>query len=283
MEENLVHGISGALSSTVATAFLHPFESLRTKMQAEVSSVYFIDYLKKVFKEEGLKGVYSGFSSNIVSIAISYAMYFFSYKYLRTMILRKKPNLSIVDEIYTSFISSVIVIVFNTPLWTINSRLMKDKSKSLREIFYQILYNEGPGAFFKGMSLSVLLTINPVIQYTFYEFLKKKLHAKSLIQYFFMGAVAKFIATVFTYPILTLRTRHQLNENENKSLVYEMMQILRCDLATNFQSFINLYNGFFSKAVQTVLNSAIILSLHEKITKALSDMLLKKPQVIVVN
>ena len=275
MGENLVHGVSGALSSMVATALLHPFEALRTKMQAEMSSVYFLDYAKKIFREEGLKGIYSGFGSNIINIALSYAMYFFSYKALRTWILQKKPRLTFLDDVYASFVASMVVILVNTPLWTINTRLIKDKSKRFMEVFKQILYKEGPSAFFKGSALSVVLTVNPVLQYSLYEYMKIRFNAKTLIHYFILGAIAKFIATVFTYPILTLRTRHQLNEAKNQSLVDEIISSLRSGVKFDLNTVLALYNGFFSKAVQTVLNSAIILSLHEKITKILTEKFIK--------
>ena len=104
MEENLIHGLSGAISSMIATGILHPFESLRTKMQAEIVSVYFIDYARKIYKEEGLKGIYSGFSSSVINVTISYAMYFFSYKMLRTWLLKKKPQLTFLDDAYASFL-----------------------------------------------------------------------------------------------------------------------------------------------------------------------------------
>lgn len=273
MGENLVHGISGAVSSMVATVILHPFEALRTKMQAEVSAVYFLDYAKKVFQEEGLKGIYSGFSSNVFNITISYAMYFFSYKALRTWILTHKAKLGFFDDVKASFFASVIVILINTPLWTINTRLIQDKSKRFLDVFKQILHKEGPGAFFKGVTLSIVLTLNPVLQYSLYELLKIKTGSNKLIHFFILGAIAKFIATVFTYPILTLRTRQQLNEKNNTSLIEDLLSSLTKN-NLNAKNFFALYNGFLSKAVQTVLNSAIILSLHEKLTKFLTEKLI---------
>ena len=273
MEENLIHGLSGAISSMIATGILHPFESLRTKMQAEIVSVYFIDYARKIYKEEGLKGIYSGFSSSVINVTISYAMYFFSYKMLRTWLLKKKPQLTFLDDAYASFLSSVIVIVINTPLWTINTRLVKDKSKRFLDVCKQILNREGIAGFFKGASLSILLTINPVIQYSLYEFLKVKSKSNKTLHFFLFGAISKFIATVFTYPILTLRTRQQLNEAKNKSLLEELFSMFQGE--NNLKSFLALYNGFFSKAVQTVLNSAIILTLHEKISKVLTEKIIK--------
>ena len=282
MGENLIHGFSGAISAMISTGLLHPFESIRTKMQSETSKVYFFEYIKKIFNEEGIKGIYSGFSSSLFNVSLSYSMYFFCYKVLKTRILKVKPKLGFLDDAYVSFVASLIVIFINTPLWTINTRLVKDRSKSFFQLVKQILNNEGISGFFKGTTMSIILTINPVIQYSLYEYLKTRFRASSVLQYFIIGALAKFIATVFTYPILTLRTRHQLNEKENVSIKGYLVGFFNQDFRSNFDQLLSLYNGFFSKAIQTMLNSAIILSMHEKITKMMCEYFLtKKTQIII--
>ena len=81
MGENLIHGFSGAISAMISTGLLHPFESIRTKMQSETSKVYFFEYIKKIFNEEGIKGIYSGFSSSLFNVSLSYSMYFFVIKF----------------------------------------------------------------------------------------------------------------------------------------------------------------------------------------------------------
>jgi solute carrier family 25 (peroxisomal adenine nucleotide transporter), member 17 len=282
MEVSLIHGISGGLSSMIATCILHPLETLRVKMQAETENVYFLRFIRKTYREEGIRGIYSGFASSIVMAVASYSSYFFCYKWIKGVILRRKGKFGVLDDIYANFLASWIVIAVNTPVWTINTRLQKDNSKSFREVFYQILYKEGPAAFYKGAGLSVLLSVNPVIQYSFYEYLKKKLRMDSWFGYFIMGAIAKFVATVMTYPMLTLRTRIQLNEKENKSLLDGIFHLFANSLRDNFREFVTLYNGFMSKALQTVLNSAIILSLHEKITNLLMRKL-NGPRGILIN
>jgi solute carrier family 25 (peroxisomal adenine nucleotide transporter), member 17 len=280
MAENFIHGLSGAISSLISTAVLHPFESIRTRMQSETSEVYFIVYIKKVLREDGIRGVYSGFESSLFNITLSYSMYFFCFKFLKDVLTKRNSKIALIGDMYASFWASVIVILFNTPLWTINTRLVKDKSKTFLQVFNQILYKEGLGGFFKGCGLSILLTVNPVIQYTFYEYLKKKFRLTTILQYFLIGALAKFIATVLTYPLQTVRTRQQLNEKKNISLTENLIEIYKKLKNSSIKDFLLLYNGFSSKAIQTVLNSAIILSLHEKIVKMLTERLKNSRKVL---
>jgi hypothetical protein len=69
------------------------------------------------------------------------------------------------------------------------------------------MYNQGGiQIFFKGLSTSILLVFNPIINYVVYEIYKQwafnslyENHYESLI-FFFGGALSKFVATIFTYP-----------------------------------------------------------------------------------
>ena len=67
--------------------------------------------------------------------------------------------------------------------------------------------------FFKGLSTSLFLVSNPVINYIFYE--SYKTYTASLnyhpsydaVIFFIGGAIAKLIATTFTYPYQLIRTK----------------------------------------------------------------------------
>lgn len=273
MEENLIHGLSGGISSTISTAIVHPFESMRIKMQSESKNVYFFKYLYKVYRKEGIRGIYAGFGVNIVQVATSYTLYFFSYQHIKRILSKGTMKLSTIGDAYSSFLASVVVILILSPLWTISTRLVKDKSKNFFTVCQQILANEGIAGFFKGITMSIVLTSNPVIQYTCFEYLKKRFPNKSFAALFVYGGLAKFIATLLTYPIQTLRTRLQLNEKDNKSFQEDLLYLLSKDSKTLLEDFVQTYNGFFSKCIQTVLNSAIILACYEKITAVLMSSL----------
>lgn len=273
MEENLIHGLSGGISSTISTAIVHPFESMRIKMQSESKNVYFFKYFYKVYRKEGICGIYAGFGVNIVQVATSYTLYFFSYQHIKRILSKGTMKLSTIGDAYSSFLASVVVILILSPLWTISTRLVKDKSKNFFTVCQQILANEGIAGFFKGITMSIVLTSNPVIQYTCFEYLKKRFPNKSFAALFVYGGLAKFIATLLTYPIQTLRTRLQLNEKDNKSFQEDLLYLLSKDSKTLLEDFVQTYNGFFSKCIQTVLNSAIILACYEKITAVLMSSL----------
>ena len=72
---------------------------------------------------------------------------------------------------------------------------------------------EGIRSLWNGTLPSLLLVSNPAIQFMTYEFIKRKMHVYcgqeqlSGITYFCIGAVAKAVATVLTYPLQLVQTK----------------------------------------------------------------------------
>jgi hypothetical protein len=72
---------------------------------------------------------------------------------------------------------------------------------------------EGVTSLWNGTIPSLILVSNPAIQFMTYEAIKRRLHAVcekqqlSGLVYFFVGAVAKAVATVLTYPLQLVQTK----------------------------------------------------------------------------
>lgn len=112
------------------------------------------------------------------------------------------------------------------------------------EMIKKIIREEGFSGYYKGFLPSVFLTINPIIQYIIYEFLKSKMidangiiSSKNII---IISAFSKFVTTYLTYPALTIKTLYQANENktagELKDLIINMVKN---------NGFLYLYKGNF--------------------------------------
>ena len=89
----------------------------------------------------------------------------------------------------------------------------------------RIINEEGYAKLWAGMSSSLLLCCNPAIQFAVYETIKKiliarkpqdaKVRALSGLQAFALGAFAKWIATVATYPLQVAQTRLRFGKSSN--------------------------------------------------------------------
>lgn len=59
----------------------------------------------------------------------------------------------------------------------------------------------------------MILVLNPIINFVFYEAVKKNFTQKGFLQIFVASSVGKIFATLATYPILTLRVKLQADKD----------------------------------------------------------------------
>lgn len=81
------------------------------------------------------------------------------------------------------------------------------------DCFSKIICREGVGALWNGTGPSLLLVGNPTIQFVVYEALKRRFtrifRTQQLgdLTLFLIGAIAKAVATMITYPVQVLQSR----------------------------------------------------------------------------
>lgn len=123
----------------------------------------------------------------------------------------------------------------------------------------------------------MVLVTNPIIQYTAFEQLKNVLIARrtskfraaatavtvlSDLDFFFLGAISKLVATSVTYPYIVVKSRLQAgsaNALKYKSSLDGLLTILK------EEGIEGLYRGIGSKMVQSVLTAAILFAGQRRI------------------
>lgn len=98
---------------------------------------------------------------------------------------------------------------------------IEKEKKSFLQHCSEIKNEGGYKAFMKGILPNLILVINPIINFVIYEKLRKKL-VKGAAQPGFLAIlgisfIAKAIATLITYPMLTVKTLAYL-ERGDKSM-----------------------------------------------------------------
>jgi adenine nucleotide transporter 17 len=157
------------------------------------------------------------------------------------------------------------------------------------ETVKEIYQKEGIGAFYRGVLPNMILVANPVINFVIYENLKKLLLEKkfslNFIQLFLLSSIAKTVATIFTYPVLTIRTLLQKKADSpqaeelqrKKGIILRILEIIQtCKVE-------GLYRGFYAKLFQTVLYNGYLMITYEKLKRVIKYLLLqylKKRQMI---
>lgn len=108
----------------------------------------------------------------------------------------------------------------------------------------KILNEEGIEGFFKGITPSLILTLNPVIQFTIYEFMKDNFARSSsglkAHHIAFISFVSKFVTTIVTYPLMTIKTIFQANDKKSSEQILKfLLDLLKKDGIKGY------YNGNF--------------------------------------
>ncbi|XP_016533863.1 peroxisomal membrane protein PMP34 isoform X2 [Poecilia formosa] len=186
--ESLVHAVSGAVGSVTAMTVFFPLDTARLRLQVDenrkAKSTPAI--LADIVKEEGLLAPYRGWFPVICSLCCSNFVYFYCFHWMKASWLKSRQSTPSTDLI-VGIVAGVINVLLTTPLWVVNTRLKLQGSKfhnsdirptnysGILDAFKQIVRKEGVGALWNGTFPSLLLVLNPAIQFMVYEGLKRQL------------------------------------------------------------------------------------------------------------
>uniref|UniRef100_A0A3P8PMP1 Solute carrier family 25 member 17 n=2 Tax=Astatotilapia calliptera TaxID=8154 RepID=A0A3P8PMP1_ASTCA len=287
--ESLVHAVSGAVGSVTAMTVFFPLDTARLRLQVDenrkAKSTPAI--LAEIVKEEGLLAPYRGWFPVICSLCCSNFVYFYCFHCLKASWLKGKQSAPSTDLII-GIAAGVVNVLVTTPLWVVNTRLKLQGSKfhnedihptnysGILDAFVQIIRDEGIAALWNGTFPSLLLVLNPAIQFMIYEGLKRQLRRGipkelSSLEVFVIGAIAKAIATTVTYPLQTiqsiLRFGQYNNTSTEKSNLLSSLRTIKCLLVNRVRKYgmLGLFKGLEAKLLQTVLTAALMFLLYEKI------------------
>ena len=196
------------------------------------------DAIAKVYKEDGVTGLYAGMPAGLLGVASSNFAYFYWYSFLRGAYQRyllpttKRRNISTGWELLIGAAAAALGQMFTIPISVVITRQQTASAKtrrSLSKTWMDIVSNEGWTALWKGLKPSLVLVVNPSITYGVYERLKNAtIHARgvngkgqlSAFEVFILGAISKTLATIITYPYIMAKVRLQYRPEAGAALVH---------------------------------------------------------------
>jgi len=293
MSDSAIHAIAGAAGGIVAMTATYPliFLSTRAAVETKNESKSTFEAIIDIIKREGILGLYSGLDSSLLGIAVTNGVYYYFYERTREALLRSKAGskaLSTPESMLAGLIAGSATTLISNPIWVVQTsqavRTMSGDSNERAIVkklgFFETLKNllakEGPSALWRGIGPALILVMNPIIQYTAFEQLKNFLVARrtnklraaaaaaavatlSDMDFFFLGALSKLIATSITYPYIVVKSRLQAGSNKYKSSLDGLLTILKDE------GFFGLYKGITSKLIQSVLTAAILFAGQRRI------------------
>jgi adenine nucleotide transporter 17 len=272
------------------------FESEARQSQEE-KQLDLVSCFRQIWEKDEL---YLGVGPIVTTLAISNFVFFFMNETMKRVLLpsasgsrpphspksRSAPYLSLL----ASCLAGICNVLITNPLWVTNLKIVcgTAESSSLLIEMQNVARKDGLQELWKGTGTSVLLVSNPVLQFFIYEQLKNarlSSHRQSNRglspgEAFLMGALAKGVATVLTYPLqlaqAVLRLQQRSNDTDNspdtkatgdQQQRYQgtwdcLVKLCQRDGAKG------LFTGMKAKLLQTVLTAAFTFLTYEQILHA---------------
>ncbi|KAF7288253.1 hypothetical protein HMN09_00485700 [Mycena chlorophos] len=301
MSDSVIHAAAGGVAGIFAMSLTYPLIFISTRAAVETSSkndkksIY--EAIVDVIKRDGLAGIYSGLGSSLLGIAVTNTSYYYFYERSRPLVQKGKAATT-AESMLLGLIAGSATSIISNPLWVIQTSQAVEsmdshadlsspdpskgkviKKLSILATVRKLLAQEGIGAFWRGIGPALVLVINPILQYTVFEQLKNILIARRTNKLraagasaaivaaltsrdiFFLGALAKLVATSATYPYIVVKSRLQagVKNAKYKSSLDGLTTILQAEGVAG------LYKGMGSKLAQSVLTAAILFAAQARI------------------
>jgi len=161
---------SGGAAGATSLCFVYPLDFARTRLAADIGKSGgdrefkgLGDCLVKIFKNDGLNGLYRGFGVSVQGIIIYRAAFFGLYDTAKGMLPDPKNTPLVVSWAIAQCVTTVSGII-SYPFDTVRRRMMMQSGRKGADIMYtstidcwrKIAAQEGTGAFFKGAFSNVL-------------------------------------------------------------------------------------------------------------------------------
>ncbi|KAL1129390.1 hypothetical protein AAG570_013917, partial [Ranatra chinensis] len=216
--------------------------------------------------------LYRGLVPVLQCICVSNFIYFYAFHGLRTISKRDSGG----KDLLLATLAGAINVVMTTPLWMVSTR-MKMAGVNDYDCHYdgiidgllRVWESEGGLSLWRGTVPSLMLVSNPAIHMSAYEAIKRHItkgspHQLTALQYFVISATAKAFATVITYPLqlAQAKLRHGNTDRDmapNASTIHLLYYIVKKN------GFSGLYKGMEAKLMQTLLTTALMFMIYEKI------------------
>ncbi|KAL1536254.1 NAD(+) salvage pathway protein [Salvia divinorum] len=296
--ESLVEATSGAVGSLLSTTILYPLDTCKTKYQAENRAHQhqkyrnISDVLWEAISTRQVLSLFQGLGTKNFHSFISSFLYFYGYSFLKRLYLKKSGFKSIGTKanLVIAAAAGACTVVVTQPLDTVSSKMQTSEfgeSKGLCQSLAESTWGES----FDGLGISLLLTSNPSIQYTAFDQLKNRIlkekmkkresnaaaspspEALSALTAFLLGAVSKCIATCITYPAIRCKVVIQSAESDETKDGKSQLKTRKTVSGAlhsiwEKEGILGFFKGLQAQILKTVLSSALLLMIKEKITKS---------------
>lgn len=299
---SLEAAFTGAVASSLANVAVYPLDLAKTLLQTQLKETAekvepiegkekydnTLDCILKVYKRRGLSGLYQGMSTSVLANFIQSFCYFFWYTLVRKYYFRLKltrakfkgnVRFSTIEELLLGMVAAATSQLFTNPISVISTRQQtidsKGESANTSAIVNQIL-KENNGdirGLWRGLKVSLVLTINPSITYASYQELKRLMFSiddfsvtgqeLSARQNFSLGVLSKMISTVITQPLIISKVSLQRAGSHFTNFQQVMFYLYKNE------GILSLWKGLRPQLAKGVLVQGLLFMFKGELTKLL--------------
>lgn len=265
MPSDLVVAVAGSVSAGFSTLSVYPLDTIKTHLNKGTTKDgsralrTVSDVMREIVQKQGFLSLYSGIRLKIMMSMLQKFFYFFIYNYLSRKISRGEKSLSMASNLVVGYLSALASVAILTPVEVAQTRQQLNKDKSLREIVLEVLRS---GQAYNGFQTNLILCINPSIEFTVFDQIKKRNGGKlSTSATFWLGAFAKAVATVTTFPHVRAKVLQQSGHPkfQNMDATGIIVRLIATDGPTS------VFAGMKAQLVKNVIGAAIMQSVKDRI------------------
>jgi adenine nucleotide transporter 17 len=271
----LSHIVSGICGSLFAEQVLFPLDTIKVRSQTSAAgqSGSFLAVGLRVFQGEGILGFYKGLSGALFKESFHSANFWIWHTLIvRKAVLRKEAASSM---LWKNFICKVLNWLCTTPLEVLSTLNQTTPGNLGLYGCAVMLYNQGGlGELYRGLPISCALAINPAIMFVLIEEQKKLITFLRMrmgedgpsarqhgpLAMFWTTAIAKIIATIFTYPFIRAKVLIQVRGGGLLSVPSVLRQIV------SEEGYGGLFKGIVAMTWKTVLHNALMMALKHHLS-----------------
>ncbi|KAI1615209.1 MC family mitochondrial carrier protein [Exophiala viscosa] len=286
--DNIAHALAGAGGGLLAMTLTYPLITLSTRAQVESkrADTSTLAAVKHILNREGVSGLYAGLSSALFGISVTNFVYYYWYEWTKAFFEkaaiqsgRASKKLTTIESMIAGAIAGSATVMLTNPIWVVNTRMTTRKNdESELELpggekkrvkapgtiatLVKMIKEDGASALFAGVLPALVLVINPILQYTFYEQLKNILEKRKKVgpkDAFYLGALGKLLATSITYPYITVKSRAHVatKDQPHEGMLKSLNKIVK------EEGWAGLYKGIAPKVSQSVLTAAFLFAFKD--------------------
>ncbi|KAI7856195.1 mitochondrial carrier domain-containing protein [Circinella umbellata] len=228
------HLAAGAMGLSLSYSIMHPLDTIKTRIQADVSS----NPWRRIFTRETARSLGKGFFVSALGAAGQGGARFSTYEFCKSQLMPNDKRWSIPTTALSAVIGDLASSVIKVPREVITTKLQTDHYAGLSTASYvvrQTLLEEGPRGLFKGFwaiaardsPFMVILLVSYENFKAFHrrsvyrDWIEQAKHHKTIVasaafeeqvgiptlQTIVYGGISGFMAGYFTTPMDVIRTR----------------------------------------------------------------------------